>query len=77
MDCLEHTNLPIGFVVCSIVLTTSISPSHKMSPEHALGDENWVQLYPFVKSFERGHTEERRDISDALALLVEGQKSES
>src|SRR5215203_1794968 len=36
MDCLEHTNLPIGFVVCSIVLTTSISPSHKMSPEHAL-----------------------------------------
>src|SRR5215218_9134661 len=37
MDCLEHTNLPIGFVVSSIVLTTSISPSHKMSPEHALG----------------------------------------
>src|SRR5215217_7581700 len=40
MDCLEHTNLPIGFVVSSIVLTTSISPSHKMSPEHALGIEN-------------------------------------
>jgi len=42
-----------------------------------LGDENWVQLYPFVMSFERGHTEERRDISDALALLADGQKSES
>lgn len=69
-----------------------------------LGDENWVQLYPFVvasncphcryretyfidrwndrknttlmKSFERGHTEERRDISDTLALLADGQESE-
>jgi hypothetical protein len=34
---LGHKNLPIGFVVSSNVLTTSISPSHKMSPEHALG----------------------------------------
>jgi hypothetical protein len=70
-----------------------------------LGDENWVQLYPFIvasncphcryretyfidrwndrknttlmKSFERGHTEESRDISETLALLAEGQKSES
>lgn len=30
-----------------------------------------------MKSFERGHTEERTDISDTLALLAEGQKSES
>jgi hypothetical protein len=70
-----------------------------------LGDENWVQLYPFIvasncphcryretyfidrwndrknttlmKSFERGHTEERRDISESLALLAEEEKSES
>ena len=70
-----------------------------------LGEENWVQLYPFVvasnctycryretyfvdrwndrkgttliKSFERGHTEERRDISDTLAKLAEGHKSEA
>jgi hypothetical protein len=70
-----------------------------------LGDENWVQLYPFIvasncphcryretyfidrwndrknttlmKSFERGHTEESRDISETLAFLADGQKSES
>jgi len=64
-----------------------------------LGDENWVQLYPFIvasncpscryretyfidrwndrkgmvvlKSFERGHTEEQKEISGALAALAE------
>jgi hypothetical protein len=30
-----------------------------------------------MKSFERGHTEERRDISESLALLAEEEKSES
>jgi hypothetical protein len=68
------------------------------------GDQNWVQLYPFVasncphcryretyfvdrwndrkgttllKSFERGHTEEREDTSDFLAALVGKQMSEA
>jgi hypothetical protein len=29
-----------------------------------------------MKSFERGHTEERRDISDTLTLLADGQEPE-
>src|SRR4051794_31811098 len=37
MDCLEHTNLPTGFVMSSIVLTTSISPFPGRSLDHALG----------------------------------------
>jgi len=45
---LEHTNLPIGFVVSLIVLTTSISPSHKMSPERALVPRNSVKRSPTI-----------------------------
>jgi len=70
-----------------------------------LGDQNWVQLYPFVvasncphcryretyfvdrwndrkgttlmKSFKRGHTEERSDISDTLGTLAGKEKVEA
>jgi hypothetical protein len=69
-----------------------------------LGDENWVQLYPFIvasncpscryretyfidrwtdrkgmvvlKSFERGHTEEQKEISGALAALAGGPEGQ-
>jgi hypothetical protein len=34
--CSEHTSLPTEFAGCSTALITSISPLHRMSPDHAL-----------------------------------------
>src|SRR5215213_7652031 len=45
MDCWARMNWPTGCAGRSVVLTTSISPSHRMSLDHALGLFSLIALF--------------------------------